>query len=290
MLLGNRTTFPKSRLWTFVRANQTFANANSPWPIDTARTYASMATATAQDFVGCKLGDVNDSWNVGIARPAVGAPAAGLRFGAAAGQPLHLTATLLPNGTDAHALQTTLTWDPAVLRLRTATASTSGVVLGQVDYVAGHLPLVWTDASTADHSRQALALAELVFDLVSSAASVTGTTEVRFTDDQVPTVAADNALQPLAINPATLVLPLGQRVTGLAAETAVNFSLFPNPAHETVRLTCAGATAATLRDAMGRVVRTIALTEGAATLDVRDLPAGVYFVSTGATTRRLVVE
>ena len=47
---------------------------------------------------------------------------------------------------------------------------------------------------------------------------------------------------------------------------------------------------AILLDGLGRVVRVVALTQGAATLDVRGLAAGLYVVRCGGVTRRLVVE
>ena len=70
----------------------------------------------------------------------------------------------------------------------------------------------------------------------------------------------------------------------------VRFTLFPNPAHHTAALTGATAPTATLLDGVGRVVRTVPVTQGAATLDVRGLPAGLYTVRAGGRARRLVVE
>ncbi len=80
--------------------------------------------------------------------------------------------------------------------------------------------------------------------------------------------------------------------TGLPeASPTLPFTLSPNPAYHTATLTGlpAGATA-TLRDALGRPVRTALVAAGAATLDVRGLAAGLYFVHAGGATRRLVVE
>ena len=47
---------------------------------------------------------------------------------------------------------------------------------------------------------------------------------------------------------------------------------------------------ATLFDGLGRVVRVVALSAGATTLDVRGLAAGLYVVRCGRVARRLVVE
>ncbi|MBC7446669.1 MAG: IPT/TIG domain-containing protein [Hymenobacteraceae bacterium] len=83
----------------------------------------------------------------------------------------------------------------------------------------------------------------------------------------------------------------GGRPTGLtAALVAPHFYLVPNPAHDQVRLVSLPATASTVQvlDALGRVVRT--QPAAARSLDVRGLPAGVYVVRAGASTRRLVVE
>ena len=81
-------------------------------------------------------------------------------------------------------------------------------------------------------------------------------------------------------------------VTGLAENAAVPaFTLAPNPAHHTVALSGLPAgTVITLRDALGRTVRTAPAPAGTAALDVRGLPAGLYFVQAGGAGRRLVVE
>lgn len=79
--------------------------------------------------------------------------------------------------------------------------------------------------------------------------------------------------------------------TGLPeSATTPTFALAPNPAHATATLTGANAKTATLLNALGRVVRTVSLSAGAATLDVRGLPAGLYLVRAGGAARRLVVE
>lgn len=68
------------------------------------------------------------------------------------------------------------------------------------------------------------------------------------------------------------------------------FTLAPNPAHTTATLTGASGPTAALLDGLGRVVRTVPLAGGAATLDVRGLPAGLYLVQVGGAARRLMVE
>ena len=71
-------------------------------------------------------------------------------------------------------------------------------------------------------------------------------------------------------------------------------ALFPNPAHGTATLRLPAGTPRlplTLTDALGRIVRRYPAPAGPdATLDLRGLPAGVYMVSCGQVTQRLVVE
>ncbi|MDO7849107.1 T9SS type A sorting domain-containing protein [Hymenobacter sp. M29] len=71
-------------------------------------------------------------------------------------------------------------------------------------------------------------------------------------------------------------------------------ALYPNPAHgrTTLRLPVAGTGPVQLFDAMGREVRRYAAPAGTleAPLDLRGLPAGVYIVRAGLSSRQLLVE
>ncbi len=71
---------------------------------------------------------------------------------------------------------------------------------------------------------------------------------------------------------------------------AAALTLAPNPAQYSAILTGAPGSNATLLDGLGRTVRTVQIIDGAATLDVRGLPAGLYLARAGGLTRRLVVE
>ncbi|HYE76954.1 MAG TPA: T9SS type A sorting domain-containing protein, partial [bacterium] len=91
--------------------------------------------------------------------------------------------------------------------------------------------------------------------------------------------------------PTMFVAHLSGTAQGLPGGGADNPSgVFPNPARETVRLTGAAGPTAQLVDGLGRVVRTVAVREGEAILDLRGLPSGLYVVRAGEAMRRLVVE
>ena len=89
---------------------------------------------------------------------------------------------------------------------------------------------------------------------------------------------------------------LNNSLLGTAAATAEAAStVFPNPAHGTASLALPAAPVARpvlLLDATGRVLRRQLLPAQAITapLDLRGLPAGLYFVRCGGTTQRLAVE
>lgn len=68
-------------------------------------------------------------------------------------------------------------------------------------------------------------------------------------------------------------------------------TLVPNPAHETVHLSARPGTTVELLDALGRVVRSVTLPTGTASLDVRGLAPGLYVGRAGsARAQRLVLQ
>ncbi len=68
VILQTNLTFPNGELWNFVSSDFTFANPISPWPYENFRSYPSAVAAFDQDFIGIKLGDVNNTWDPNTAR------------------------------------------------------------------------------------------------------------------------------------------------------------------------------------------------------------------------------
>lgn len=66
LVLGNNRSF-NGKLWSFVPAGYTFPNPNSPYPTPFNISLTNMVQDyPGQDFVGIKLGDINDTWNPNI--------------------------------------------------------------------------------------------------------------------------------------------------------------------------------------------------------------------------------
>ncbi len=68
LILQNITNYPGNAVWNFVNSDFEFVNPQIPFPFESARSYSSVQQFSAQDFIGVKLGDVNDSWNPNYAK------------------------------------------------------------------------------------------------------------------------------------------------------------------------------------------------------------------------------
>jgi len=67
LVLGNATSFPGGNLWKFVSSDFVFTNPLSPFPFDSFRSYTNVTIShTGQDFIGIKLGDINNSWDSNV--------------------------------------------------------------------------------------------------------------------------------------------------------------------------------------------------------------------------------
>jgi hypothetical protein len=68
LILQTASSFPGGDLWTFVNSDYLFPDAQNPFPYEQTRSYSSATELADQNFIGIKLGDVNNSWNNNIAK------------------------------------------------------------------------------------------------------------------------------------------------------------------------------------------------------------------------------
>lgn len=72
VVLQRSTAFPGGRQWVFVSSDFVFENTLDPFPYDSFRSYSNIdSDKLNQNFIGIKLGDVNNSWNPNIAKVGV---------------------------------------------------------------------------------------------------------------------------------------------------------------------------------------------------------------------------
>lgn len=65
VILG-KTSFPSGKLWEFVKSDEVLPPAN-PFPFTRTRSFSNVTQKyIRQNFIGIKLGDVNNSWNAEI--------------------------------------------------------------------------------------------------------------------------------------------------------------------------------------------------------------------------------
>ena len=63
LILANTTAFPGNRLWQFVSSDYLFPDTQHPFSFDKSRIYTNIiSNQPNQNFIGIKLGDVNESW------------------------------------------------------------------------------------------------------------------------------------------------------------------------------------------------------------------------------------
>jgi hypothetical protein len=162
LILGITNRFP-SGPWRYLPANHVFPNPASPWTAPTNRTYGGVASdLTGQDFIGVKMGDVNNSWTM---------PAGDANAKAAKDQAkddtlsvnFHVSgATNLPGSSivalvtvsdfiGVTSVQGTFGWDPAVIRF-TGTEhyglpGLAGGNFGTTRTAEGKLVFSWDDPS-----------------------------------------------------------------------------------------------------------------------------------------------
>lgn len=71
MILQRTFSFPGNKLWQFVPADYAFPNPSNPFPYPNAKVHVSAMALANQDFIGMRMGDVNNSWDPNVARPSV---------------------------------------------------------------------------------------------------------------------------------------------------------------------------------------------------------------------------
>ncbi|HNW71298.1 MAG TPA: cohesin domain-containing protein, partial [Bacteroidales bacterium] len=68
LILQNITAFPGNKLWAFANSSFIFTDPIHPFPYENSRSYSNAMAASDQNFIGMKLGDVNNSWDPYISK------------------------------------------------------------------------------------------------------------------------------------------------------------------------------------------------------------------------------
>jgi hypothetical protein len=230
LILQNITTFPGGKLWNFVNSDFVFSVPTSPFPFENSRSYSSVTAATNQDFIGCKLGDVNNSWDPGVAKftsPATIGFSMPNVLGSQ-GQIISIPVTVKDfNGISG--FQYSISWDPSVLEYVSATDAALDMDFGTSQTEQGKLGMLW---STENLSGRTLADGSTVFEIqFRILASAGASSSLQFNGQMTVMEAVNAALEIITINSengsVTVDMP-----NGIESGTPSNYALMqnvPNP-------------------------------------------------------------
>jgi hypothetical protein len=227
VILAIAQSFPNGRLWAFVPSNHVFTDSVSPFPYPNHRTYPNLTSdQTNQDFIGMKLGDVNNSYNPNIAKAeTVGE----VRFAMGEYNALRGEEIVVPvkvrDFKKITGYQFTLSWDPDVLQLIGTNDKALKGHFGLNVTDNGKLTTSWFDEMTSEVTLDDDAVVfELRFRAVGRAGSQTAIT---IGSELTQSEAYNDRLDMLNIVPQSGMV----KVSGFTSviPTSINLTVVPNP-------------------------------------------------------------
>ncbi|MEL6593847.1 MAG: cohesin domain-containing protein, partial [Bacteroidota bacterium] len=229
--MGSGAPAAGTRLWAFVPSDATFPMPFSPIAYVTGRVYNPINPLIDQDFIGMKLGDVDNSWDiVGNKTGAVGdisflMPDVSANVGEEIVIPVSVEDFNAVTG-----YQFTMSWDPTVLAFHEVASKELQTVFGEQEIANGHLTASWNDAAA-----QAITLAdgteifELRFKVLSEQA---GSSSFSINSLLTRSEAYNGNLQLLDIQSTPATISLNSGTTSLDPADNQGFGLYqnmPNP-------------------------------------------------------------
>lgn len=154
VILQVALTYPNGRLWTFVRSDYPFNDSVPPYTYDNFRAYPNITSDQLnQNFIGMKLGDVNNSWNPSIAKQeTVGEMQFVIGKHVAKQGDEIIIPVKVKDFKKITGYQFTLSWDANVLRLLEVNNKTMEAHYGMNAIANGLLTTSWFDEMTKDIS------------------------------------------------------------------------------------------------------------------------------------------
>ncbi len=260
MILGNIASFPNGRLWAFVRSDFVFSDPMNPFPYENFRSYSAIdSSRTGEDFIGIKLGDIDNSWNAGVAKMGT---AGEVQF-------VMDEYNVLPGGEitvpvkvrdfiGIAGYQFTLSWDAGVLTLLEANNKSINGYYGEERISEGLLTTVWTNesGSSATMSDEAVAF-ELKFKAVGASGSYSG---IKIGSEITAGQAYSGNLDLLGIASTDGIVKVGDVTSDEHLTSKIyNLSVYPNPftSSTTIRFHATGDEAVKIEiyDLAGRQVK-----------------------------------
>jgi len=230
VILQVNLTFPNGRLWAFVSSDFNFANPLSPFPYDNYRSYTNISSNQInQDFIGVKLGDVNNSWNPNVAKMGT---VGEVHFRMDEYHVMPADEIIVPvrvkDFSNITGYQFTLSWNPGVLSFMGINDNALSGFYGESRVSEGYLTTSWnletTEPLTLDDDAVAF---ELKFKVIGKEGDVS---PVRVSSDITPQEAYNENLDLLDITAANGIVKVGDAAVFSHLQTKdYHLSVVPNP-------------------------------------------------------------
>ncbi|MEM6345385.1 MAG: FlgD immunoglobulin-like domain containing protein, partial [Bacteroidota bacterium] len=250
LILQIRQAFPEpggsnlpgdgARLWAFVPSDAVYPIPFSPIAYDTGRVYNPINPLVDQDFIGMKLGDVDNSWDIiGNKTGAVDDITFQMPdLSASVGEEIVIPVSV-KDFSNVTGYQFTMSWDPSVLAFHAVVNKNLQTVFGEQEVSNGHLTASWNDvAAQAISLDDGTEVFELHFKVIGQE---TGSSSFSINSFLTQSEAYNDNLQLLDIlsSPATITLggttsldPADNQGFGLYQNMPNPFDRFTNIAFE----------------------------------------------------------
>jgi len=305
LVLGIRTGFPTpgatitnpvtdDYLWTFIPQAHTWVDNTMPWTYPTRIDFLDPVNASGNDFVGVKLGDVNNTWDETNPLTTWFADSIHMVMQDQSVTPGQLV-TIPVMVRDFNAItgyQFTMNWDPSVLSLESAENTELLGFFNTELAKKGILSTVWNDLSGQPITLEDDAVAfTLTFRVVGDWGAASGIT---VTSDLTNAIGYNVEEMPLAVIASTVNITVGDVSTSIDPSELEGYAFLqnvPNPFNESTTFTFALPKQEDVKieiyNAMGQIVRTFEGTYGVGVHELqwdgansaaREVAVGVYSV------------
>lgn len=233
VILRINRAYPSGKTWVFVKSDFAFSNPSQPFPYQDFRTYSNIQfDYQNQDFIGIKLGDVNNSWDPNA-----------LKLNAVEHLQFELDSFYVQPGAEVivpvkvknfnnvSGFQFTLLWNPEVLSLHNVSNEVLENYFGWNEVSSGYLTVNWVDESgkavTLDENKNVF---ELRFKVIGEAGDFS---DIKICSDITPAEAYNENFDLLD------VIPMNGMVKVESSNKDANhfqYAAYPNPFKGMIRV------------------------------------------------------
>jgi hypothetical protein len=239
LILGDITSFPGGKLWVFVPASHAFSNPLNPFPFPTSLSYPSVSQQSNQNFIGIKLGCVNDSWNPNT-RSLQTTDTVTLITGEMSASPgtIIRVPVRAKNFKRISGIQFTVQWDATMLSFSSVDNDGGALTVndGETKITEGMLSVQWTDP---DYGATTLGDNSILFYInYKVIGSVGQTSAVAVTPAMaiIEVVDSDLNLLPYSLNNGSVRIETATEIGEMKGIEAPEISVIPNPFGENTNL------------------------------------------------------